>query len=365
MRITAAVAREVGEPLSLEELELEQPRRDEVLVRIVAAGICHTDISYRNGVYETEFPVVLGHEGAAVVEAVGDGVAGISAGDQAVLTYGTCGRCSLCRAGNPAYCRQIYSLNLKGNRPDGTSAFGDGVRSHFFGQSCFATHAVVPAANVVPVAGDADPALLGPLGCGVQTGAGAVLRSMRVPAGASLVIFGAGAVGLSALLAGVVAGAHPIIVVDRVRSRLSLAAELGATATIDAGDEDVVARIQGLTAGGADFAVEAAGAPAAFRQALASLGPLGVCGLVGGVSPGVEARFDWPETQLKGITIRGVIEGDAIPSDFIPQLHELHRRGLLPFERLVRFYDFAEINRAMDEADSGDVVKPILRMGPP
>ncbi|MCE0766889.1 NAD(P)-dependent alcohol dehydrogenase [Pseudonocardia kujensis] len=360
--ITAAVARRPKEPLTIEALDLAPPRPDEVLVRLTATGVCHTDINYRDQIYEIDLPVVLGHEGAGVVEELGDQVEGLVPGDHVVLGYSTCGRCTLCRSGNPAYCVHVPMLNLQGNRPDGSSAFGGDVRSHFFGQSSFATHAVVPAGNLVVVPPEVPLELLGPLGCGVQTGAGAVLRSLRVPAGAALVVFGAGAVGLSAVMAGAAAGAHPIIVVDRVDARRALAAELGATATVNADQDDPVAAVRDLTGGGADFAIEAVGKPTVLHQAVHSLGAMGVCGLVGGVGPGVKAEFDWQHVQLNGITIRGVIEGDSVSADFVPQLIDLYRRGRLPLEKIVRFYDLADVNTAMADADAGLTVKPVLRI---
>ena len=359
---TAAVAREVGSPFSIEALELEQPRSDEVRVRLVAVGICHTDVNCRNQVYDVRFPIVLGHKGASVVEEIGESVEGLAIGDHVVLGYSSCGHCEQCRGGHPAFCPEVFSLNLLGNRADGSSAFAAGVRSHFFGQYSSATRAVVPARNIARVPVEAPLDLLGPLGCGIQTGAGAVLRSLKVHVGSSLVIFGAGAVGLSALMAGMLAGAYPIVVVDRIASRLELARELGATATVDAGAGEPVEEIRRLTAGGADFAIEAAGAPPAFRQAVAALGPRGMCGLVGAVGAGVEGSFDWLHVQMNGITIRGVIEGDSIPADFIPELVDLQRRGKFPLEKLVRFYDFDEINQAIEDAEEGGVVKPILRM---
>ncbi|PZS30400.1 MAG: alcohol dehydrogenase [Pseudonocardiales bacterium] len=360
---TAAITRAEGQPFVLEDIDVDQPRADEVLVRIVASGVCHTDVNCRNQVYDIELPIVLGHEGSGVIEAVGSQVSSAAVGDHVVLSYGTCGVCPTCRSGHSAYCPQVYPLNLVGNRPDGSSSLSGGVRSHFFGQSSFATHAVVPERNVVAVSKDAPLALLGPLGCGIQTGAGAVLLSLQVRAGESLVVFGAGAVGLSAVMAGVIAGAYPIIAVDLSASRLKKATELGATYVIDATEQDPVAAVRELTHGGARYAIEATGSPAAFSQAVQSLGSRGVCGLVGAVGAGVNGSFDWLHVQMSGITIRGVIEGDAIPQDFIPQLISYHQRGRFPFDRLITEYDFADINTAVADAEAGVAIKPVLRIG--
>lgn len=360
--VRAAVTRSLGGRMSLEDFELGETRGDEVLVKISSAGICHTDINFHSGHYGIDLPVVLGHEGAGIVEEVGSLVRNISVGDRVILTFGTCGNCSPCRTGHQAYCTSVPELNLVGNRLDGSSAFGNDVRSHFFGQSSFATRAIVPAANIVKVPDDAPLDLLGPLGCGVQTGAGAIFNSLKVSAGQSLAIWGAGAVGLSALMAAVVVGAHPIFMVDRNSERLKLASELGATFTCDATSEDAVAQIRAECGLGANFSIEAAGSPAALKQAVAALGPLGVCGMVGGVGAGTEACFDWQHVQLHGIALRGIIEGDSTPSEMIPMLIELHRRGRFPLEKIVRYYDFVDIDTAFADAASGAVIKPILRM---
>lgn len=361
-KTTAAVTRELGGEMSFETFVLDELREDETLIRISAVGICHTDISFHTGHFLTDLPIVLGHEGSGIIEQVGSRVGDFEIGERVVLTFGSCRACSPCRTGHPAYCTRIPELNLVGNRRDGSSAFGGEVRSHFFGQSSFATRAIVPAANLIKVADDAPLELLGPLGCGIQTGAGAVFRSLKVSAGRSLAIWGAGAVGLSALMAAVIVGAYPIFVIDRNVERLKLAIELGATFAFDSSNVDPVSRIRGECPSGVDFSIEAIGSPVTLRQAVAALAPLGSCGLVGGVGPGTDASFDWQHVQMNGITLRGIVEGDSISSELIPMLIDLQRRGRFPFEKLVRFYDFADIDQAFADAVSGRTIKPILRM---
>ncbi|MFC6726023.1 alcohol dehydrogenase catalytic domain-containing protein, partial [Halobium palmae] len=237
MEIEAAVVRETEGPFEIETVTLEEPRAGEVLVRVVGAGICHTDLSVRDGNYPPEPPVVLGHEGSGVVESVGDDVTSVEPGDRVAMTFDYDGTCSNCRQGDVAYCESFFERNFGGARvEDGSSPVsddGETLNANFFGQSSFATHAVAHEENVVPVADDVPLELVGPLGCGVQTGAGAVMNSLDVEHGSSLVVFGAGTVGLSAVMAGRVVGATTIVAVDVVESRLDLASELGATATVN------------------------------------------------------------------------------------------------------------------------------------
>lgn len=362
MEITAAVTSETGGPFALRELELEEPRTDEVRVRIVAVGVCHTDMVVRDQELPTPLPAVLGHEGAGVVDGVGGGVTKVAPGDHVVLSYAFCGVCANCQTGRPMYCLDFLAANFSGARLDGTTPIGGGVNGGFFGQSSFATYALVNQRNLVKVPKDAPLELLGPLGCGIQTGAGAVLNGLRVEAGCSLVVFGVGSVGLAAVMAGRVAGATSIIAVDLNRDRLGLAAELGATHTLHPEDGDVVARVQDLTGGlGADYSLECTASPQVLRQAVDCLTVTGTCGLIGAAPLGTEVTLD-TASILFGRTLRGVIEGDSVPEVFIPRLVELHRQGRFPLERLVEFYDFADINRAVEDAEQGAVIKAVLQM---
>ncbi|MBI2203870.1 MAG: NAD(P)-dependent alcohol dehydrogenase [Candidatus Rokubacteria bacterium] len=359
MRTTAAIAPAKGQPFVVEPIEIEEPRADEVLVRIVAAGMCHTDLGFRD-MFPWDRPIVLGHEGAGIVERVGANVTALVPGDRVVLTFDSCGRCRRCARGKPSYCDQFRPRNFGGARADRSSALkrdGGPLAGHFFGQSSFSGHAIATERNAIKVADDLPLERLGPLGCGIITGAGAVLNSLGVPTGASIAVFGAGAVGISGVMAARVAGATTIIAVDVKPARLALAMELGATHIVNAAQEDVVKRIRALTLGGADFSIDTTGVPDVLRQAVVALATLGVCGVIAGSE--APMTLPWRDV-LYGRTVRGILEGDAIPSEFIPLLIELHRQGRFPFDRLVRYYPLAEINQAAQDSLNGETVKPIL-----
>jgi len=352
-QIQAAVLRQSGNPLQIESLEMEGPRPDEVLVRVVASGICHTDI-----VFVDDWdgpPVVLGHEGAGVVEQVGKGVKGVEPGDHVVLSYMSCGRCGECRGGHPAGCERLYEANFGLARLDGSNAYGSGVSGHFFGQSAFATHLLATERNLVRVPRDLPLDLLAPLGCGFQTGAGTVLNYLGSPKGASLAVFGTGAVGLAAVMAARLVGANPIIGVDLNPRRLKLALELGATHAINSRQEDVVSRLREITGGGIDYVLEITGDPGLYQAAVEVLNPQGTVALI--ANPGGSGSLPG------GRKILGIIQGDSVPQDFIPKMIALYQAGLFPFDRLIKFYDFHEINQAIADASRGDTIKPVLRMG--
>jgi aryl-alcohol dehydrogenase len=364
--ITAAVAREPRAPLVLETGEIEGPRPDEVLVRVVASGVCHTDMVVRDQDFAAPLPMVLGHEGAGVIEAVGAAVTEVVPGDHVIMTYMWCGHCHTCESGHPAHCENMGPLNFGGGRLDGSTATFDAegrpLHDHFFGQSAFSTFALANEKNIVKVSPEAPLELLGPLGCGIQTGAGAVLQALAVKPGSSFAAFGAGAVGLAAVMAGRVAGATTIIAVDITPSRLDLARELGATHVINSRETDPVAAVRDITGGGADYTLECSGRAEVLRQAIDSLGVLGACGIVGATREGTEAAFNVNEVMIPGRRIVGIVQGDVVSKIFIPTLIELHRQGRFPFDKLVRFYDFADINQAIADSESGVTIKPILRM---
>ena len=340
----------------IESLEMEGPRSDEIMVRLVASGICHTDIDLCDSWDEADRAVVLGHEGAGWVERVGKKVKSIRRGDHVVLSYQSCGRCVPCRGDNPAHCQHFYRANFGFQRLDGSNALErSGVRGHFFGQSSFATHCLATERNLVKVTKDLPLEILSPLGCGLQTGAGTVMNSLKVPKGASLAVFGTGAVGLAAVMAARLAGAHPIIGVDKKPKRLHLALELGATHTIDNRRQDVAARIAHVTGRGVDYVVETTASPQMHHLAVDVLNPEGVVALLTGESG--------TDSLPEGRKTLGIIQGDAVPQRFIPKLIKLHQAGLFPFDRLLRFYAFGDINRAIADAKRGDSIKPVLRIG--
>jgi aryl-alcohol dehydrogenase len=364
MKIQAAIARDKGAPLSIETIELEAPRAGEIRVRLVATGICHTDLVVRDGMLPTPMPVVLGHEGAGVVEAVGAAIGKVKVGDHVVMTFNSCGVCPSCQDHATTYCHEFFPRNFFATRSDGSSALskeGEKINGNFFGQSSFASHALCHEANVVKVPNDVPLELLGPLACGIQTGAGAVMNALKVAPGKSFAVFGAGSVGLSAVMAARVVGATTIVAVDMNDARLALARELGATHTINPGQANAVEEIMKITGHGLHFALDTTGLPAVIRNAVESLGPRGACGVLGASGPDAEIVLNETHFMSAGRRLIGIVEGEANPDVFIPMLIELHRQCRFPFDKLVRFYDFAQINDAIADPESGKAVKPIVR----
>lgn len=364
MKITAAVARNKGAAFSIEQLELEEPRPDEVLVRIVGVGICHTDVKAWQQIRPVPLPVVLGHEGSGIVEAVGSQVNKVEPGDHVVMSYHSCGTCANCQNGQPAYCELTVTLNFGAMRLDGTTPFTrleETIHGPFFGQSSFATYALASERNVTRVSQDAPLEILGPLGCGIQTGAGAVLNSLQAQPGTSIAVYGVGSVGLSAVLAAVAAGCTTIIAVDVQGNRLELALELGATHAINPTEVDPVRASRDIQTGGTDYALDTSGRADVFRQAVDSIRVAGTCGLIGGMAPGQEVCME-ANHLLLGRRVRGIIQGDSVPDIFIPHLIDLHLQGRFPFDRLVTFYALDQINDAITDMKSGKVIKPIMRM---
>jgi aryl-alcohol dehydrogenase len=355
LNIQAAVLRTAGR-MKIESLELEGPRDDEVLVRLVASGICHTDISFADGWDGTANPVVLGHEGAGVAEQTGKRVKGIKRGDHVVLSYQSCGRCPECRRGHPTDCLYFWEVNFGFHRLDGSNALHrSGVGGHFFGQSSFSTRTLATERNIVKVPKALPLELLAPLGCGLQTGAGTVMNSLKVRKGKSIAVFGTGAVGLAGVMAARVVGADPIIGVDINPLRLKLAMELGATHVIDNRRHDLASHITRITGNGVDYVLDTTGDQEMVEIAVRTLKKKGIVALVAGN----EGAGALPEGR-KAIS---VIQGDGVPQRFIPKLIRLYRDGRFPFDRLVKFYDFKEINKAIADSKKGKTIKPVLRIG--
>jgi aryl-alcohol dehydrogenase len=364
-RIQAAVVRHRSGPFYVEPVDLDDPRDDEVLVQIHGTGVCHTDLVVRDQVFPTPLPAVLGHEGAGVVVALGSKVTKVVPGDHVVLTYASCGRCANCQRGLFGYCPDLYGHNFSGARPDGTSpccsAAGERLSGWFFAQSSFGDHALAQQRNVVKIPKDVPLEIMGPLGCGIQTGAGAVINALKPGAGSSIAVFGAGSVGLAAIMAAKVVGCTTVIAVDLHGPRLELARELGATHAVNAREADPVEAIRALTGGeGVQYTLECTGLPKVVRQACDSLRLTGVCGVIGVAPLGTEVALDM-NGLLFGRTVRGIIEGDSIPDVFIPQLVALWQQGRFPFDRLIRFYPLAEINEAVAASERGEVLKAVVR----
>ena len=363
MRIQAAVVNEANGPFQISTLELDEPRPDEVLVRIEAAGICHTDLAVVHQDLPAPMPIVLGHEGAGVVEQVGSEVTHLVPGDHVVLSFPYCGQCSSCRAGKPAFCERIVNLALSGVRADGSRTISGGsgeVCGCFFGQSSFATHALAYGNNAVKVAREAPLELLAPLGCGIQTGAGTVINVLKAPPGSSIAVFGCGAVGLAAVMAAKLSECGRIIAVDRVRSRLDVARAVGATHVIDVATQDPAEILDSL--GEVDYSIEATGNSRVLEQAVGILKPFGgVCALLGVPSPGSTVTLDHSHL-IFGRKLVAVTQGDADPQTFIPHLVQLFLDGKLPMDKLVREYPLEDINQATADSVAGRTIKPVLRM---
>jgi aryl-alcohol dehydrogenase len=363
MKITAAVVREKSGPFVIEEVELDDPRDDEVLVRMVGCGVCHTDLVAQAGFMPIPLPAVFGHEGSGVVEKAGSRVTKVKPGDHVVMSFRSCGACSSCMRGLPANCLDFFKLNFAGVRVDGSPTMkraGATINALFFNQSSFASYTLASERNVVKVPNDVPLELLGPMGCGIQTGAGGVMNSLRARAGSSIAVFGAGSVGLSAIMAAVAVGCTTVIAVDINGERLGMAQKLGATHVVDSGQVDPVETIQRVTGGGVQYSLECTGLPKVFRQSVDALAMTGVCGLIGVAPFGVEVSLDM-QTILNGRTVRGIVEGDSIPDIFIPQLIELYKLGRFPFDRMIKFYPFDQINQAADDSEKGRTLKAVLR----
>jgi aryl-alcohol dehydrogenase len=360
VRATAAVLETSGASFAITDIELEEPRAGEVLVRIASVGICGTDLEFAS-FFPT--PVVLGHEGAGIVEAVGSRVTSVAPGDHVAMSFASCGTCSLCLTGSPAYCRDFDALNFSGRRPDGSSAISRDraeLNGHFLGQSSFASHAVVPERAVVPIDKSIDLTHVGPFGCGFQTGAGGVLNVLRPHPGSSIAVFGAGAVGTAAIIAAALCGCAPIVAVDVNPDKLAAASEYGGTHQIDSSGSDLAAALSEIAPHGFDFVLDTTGRADVLRTAVESLGPLGRAGVIG-VGPSETMTFDW-RSILNGRTVTGIIAGSSLPRVFVPQLLDLHAQGRFPVDRLMTLFPFEQINEAVAAVRAGTVGKAVLTL---
>lgn len=368
MPIRALVVEEKGSRFEEQELELEEPARGEALVRIVAVGVCHTDQITRHGDMPMPFPSVLGHEGAGVVERVGEGVTQVAPGDRVIIGWPACGECRNCLDGQPRYCLRtgealVSGKRFKGERA-GTTAYtrgGKPINGHFFGQSSFATHSITSADSLVKVPGDIPVELLGPLACGLGTGAGAILNEARPRLGDSVLIVGVGAVGLAAVMAARNSGVTKIIVADLHDSRLEMAQEFGATHAFNSGSTGLVEGVRKITGSTVDYAVDCTGVIPVIEQLADTVGMLGTLVLVGGAP--ANARFSLDHLRaLWGKRVIGVLGGGGRSGQLIPALVDLYQQGRFPFDRLVNYYELGDIEQALDDSASGEVIKPILRV---
>ncbi len=371
---TAAVARSASGPFSLETLHFRPLRPEEIRVKVVASGVCHTDIVCKERGY-VPFPMVMGHEGAGVVESVGSSVNGFAKGDHVLLSYASCGTCPHCAIGKPSYCYQHGQINFAGTHLDGSLTMIDPKAPNakmfgsFFQQSSFATHAIVTANNTLKVAKNLDLNTLAPLGCGVQTGAGAVLNSLSVRPGDSIGIWGCGAVGLSAILAAKVARASKIVAVDLNPNRLAMAKEFGATHTLQVtgkeAEGEVAKFMKSVSEPGLQYALDTSGNKHALRAAFDSLRPMGTAALIGGSGDAVAVPMG---DLLHGRSVRGIVQGDSVTRVFLPKLIDLWQAGEFPFHKMLHFYSGLEkLDQAFKEAKdaNGSVIKPVIKIANP
>lgn len=369
MKTTAAVAHGLRTAFSIEEIELPDLSETDVLVRMVAVGICHTDIASRDGQLPAPFPAVFGHEGSGVIEQIGSRVRKVAPGDHVVLAPDSDGTCPQCAAGAPTYCERFLEMNFQAGADGRTARLGDGrpVAIKYFGQSSFAQYSVAGERNVVKVSKELPLKLLGPLGCSIQTGAGTVINGLRPGSGSSIAVLGVGPVGMAALLGAVACGCATVIAVDRNPAKLALARELGATHTINTNEApDVGATIRTIVSGGVNYIVDAAGVGPLIATAVSGLARRGTLGLVAAAPSADKAlELPWTTILLSGHSVRGFVEGNSIPDLFIPQLCELYAQRRLPFDRFVKFYPFHDINRAVEDQRAGHAIKPILEISAP
>ncbi|PSH02719.1 MAG: NAD(P)-dependent alcohol dehydrogenase [Acidobacteria bacterium] len=362
MKTQAAVCRAVKEPFTLETIELPELRDDEVLVKVVSSGICHTDVSSKNGVISQTFPILLGHEGAGIVEKVGKKVTRLVPGDHVVMCADNCGVCPQCLSGAPTYCLDMPALCFCTD-PNGQSATGaDGkpILLKYFGQSSFARYALANERNSVKVRKDAPLKYLGPLGCGINTGAGTILNGLKPKPGSSLLVIGAGTVGLSAVMAANLCGCN-ILVSDLVESRLELAKSMGATHTINGKNEpDLAKAIRAICPNGVDYVVDTAAIMPLLTAAASAMAIRGTLALVGAASADKSVSVNHWQTLTHGHVIQGFIEGHGVPQLFIPQLVDLYMQGRFPFDKLMTFYPLEKINDAVQDQHDGKIIKAVL-----
>lgn len=366
MEIKAAVLNGAHKQFDVGDVELDNELKpEEVLVKVVATGLCHTDLAIRDEQLPFSLPGILGHEGAGIVEKIGSAVTKVKVGDHVILAPASCGKCNFCKSGHPSYCIQFFPLNFGGRRADGSCPYhdhgGKEISGFFFGQSSFATYSLASENNVVKVQDDVPLEILGPLGCGIQTGSGSVLNVLKPQASESIVVFGVGPVGLSAIMAARAVGCTTVIAVDVHDNRLELAKELGATHTINSRNVSAGTEISdNIVPGGVHYAFDTTGRSEVVNEALKALRFRGRCVLVG-VSSSGKLEVDYAFFTM-GKTLEYIVEGDSVPDIFIPQLISLYKKGLFPFDKLIRFYELDQINQAVEDSEKGVTLKAVIRM---
>jgi len=365
MRTTAAVLREIGQPLTIEEVELLAPGPREVRVRLAGSGVCHSDLHVVNGTIPHQLPMICGHEGAGVVEELGPTVSGLAVGDHVVLAWvPSCGRCSYCLSGRANLCETTIGPSYRGHLWDDTSRFrgadGEPIGHHVM-VSSFARDVVVPDGGAIPVPKDIPLTNLALIGCAVATGVNAAVRAGRVELGDSVAVIGTGGVGLNAIQGARLRGAGMIIAIDTSPFKLELAERFGASEVIRAGEGDVVAELMRLVPGGVDVAIEAVGRPETVGVALRSVRRGGTCVVVGLAAPGTTVPVDLYHL-LEDRRMVGAYYGSSNPRVDIPRLAALYRNGSLLIDELIsRQIEQHEVNEALASFDSGEVARTLIR----
>lgn len=372
MSVAAAVLHEMGRPapyaasrpLTIEQLDLDAPGPGELRVRVRAAGLCHSDLSVIDGSRPRPMPMVLGHEAAGEVIALGPDTGGFQVGDQVVFAFvPSCGHCLPCAEGRAALCEPGAAANGAGTLLAGTRRWhaADNNRHHHLGVSAFAEETVVSVRSAVRIDPALPPEIAALFGCAVLTGVGAVVNTARISPGQSVAIFGLGGVGLAALLGAHAAGAHPIVAVDKLASKLELARELGATHTVDASADDPVAAVRHATSGGADYALETVGSAAVLAQAYAATKRGGTTITVGLPDPAQQLQIPAVSLVAEERTLRGSYLGSGVPARDIPRYVALYRAGKLPVDRLLTHrLSLDEINSGFDRLARGEAVRQVI-----
>lgn len=366
MEAIAAVLNGPNQAFEIETVEIEDPRAGEILIDVKAVGICHSDLVVATGVFGTVFPAVLGHEGAGVVRAIGAGVTKVKPGDKVLLTFNSCGACGNCHDHQPAYCDQFVPSNMLSVRSDGSTRLKNAkgpIADNFFGQSSFASKSIANERNVIKLADDTDLAAVAPLGCGVQTGAGGVMKSLAAKKGEALVVIGGGSVGLSGVMGGVLAGCSPIILIEPQAGRRDIGTKIGATHVIDTAAGDTAEQVRAIVPTGVDVVLDTSGHIPALQAALNMLRARGRLGLVGLPSdPAAAVSIPLMQWITIGGTVRGIVEGDSDPDEFLPELVAHFNAGRLPIDKFTKTYKLADINTAIEDAHSGKAIKVVLLM---
>lgn len=364
MKVKAAVVREAGK-LTIEEIELDPPQAGEILVHVRAAGVCHSDLHTYRGELRVTPPLVLGHEGAGIVEEIGDGVTKVKPGEPILVNWlPACGTCPMCLNGHFNLCERFATTIFPGMMLDGTSRLKtlDGVQlKHYLGAAAMSEYIVISEASAIPIPGDVPLEVAAVIGCAVATGVGAVLNTARVRAGSSAAVIGCGGIGLSMIQGCRLAGCHPIIAVDVLDSKLAFARQLGATETVNAQEVKVVKALRGLTANGPDYIFDSVGSATTIPQALQAVRPGGTAVIAGLHAAKIEVPISAAALVLQNKQLLGSFAGSVCPWLDLPKLVELYRAGRLQLDDLItKHYALEDLPQAFDDMEAGSIARGVI-----